>query len=440
MKTIEIETSPGGSSNVDVEDTASNTTTTVYSFGSDNIQVGDNSGNGQNIQGPVGLVTEPGYQVHSITINDYADTATRSVTITDSSITGLMPAAITYSGSIAEMSILAGSCRLFRHPEHAVGLPYRSSMPGAITSIRSATRPASSIFGARSISTHWASTPSISTSTIPPTRPAGRQRSPRTRSRAWRRGRSGIGGPSAFLYIFGGTGSNTFNIQGVGTGSLTDLYTSGSDNVHIGDSAGTADIAGSLSIDNLSSTKKPAVVVDDAAGQGTPPRDDHGRIDHRPLAPGRSTTAAPWPPSPSRGRRAGDLLRRQHGRGVHDLPRRQRLREQRHRGRRQRDRRHSGPARRGGRRDLLRHVVRRRQCRFIAADGDADIQLRLGPLPGADRSTPDRSSGSTSTAGPAASPTTSRGRRAGCSPRSTPREPTTSPSAPPTASRISRVS
>ncbi len=70
VKTIEIETSPGGSSNVDVQDTASNTTTTVYSFGSDNIQVGDNSGNGQNIQGPVGLVTEPGYQVHSITINN----------------------------------------------------------------------------------------------------------------------------------------------------------------------------------------------------------------------------------------------------------------------------------------------------------------------------------------------------------------------------------
>ena len=82
------------------------------------------------------------------------------------------------------------------------------------------------------------------------------------------------------LAIEGGTGTDHFAVNGTAAGYSTVIYTRGAGLVVVGDSAGARDIAGSLSIDNLSSTSRPSLVVDDTAdATGRSVTISSGRID-----------------------------------------------------------------------------------------------------------------------------------------------------------------
>jgi hypothetical protein len=103
----------GGTNSVNVQATLAGTPTVVNDGGTDTVTIGSNapslSGTLANIAGPVNVATSKGDTgTTTLNVDDSGDSSPQTATITSSSITGLAPAAINYSG-VSTLTIGGGS-------------------------------------------------------------------------------------------------------------------------------------------------------------------------------------------------------------------------------------------------------------------------------------------------------------------------------------------
>jgi hypothetical protein len=262
VQNLTVEGGSGGT-RFNVQSTAAGTTTTLVTQQADNTaRVGQN-GSVQGILG--GLSLDPnGPNWSAIMVDDSADPAPRTVTITQASVTGLAPAAITYAG-VQNLTVDGSSA----------GTQFNVQSTAAGTTTTLVTQQADNT--AR-VGQNGSVQGIMGGLNLDPTGPSwsavmvddSTDLAPRTVT-ITQNSITGLA-PAAITYagvtnltVDGGGGGTQFNVQSTAAGTTTTLVTQQADNtVHVGQNGSVQGILGGLSLDPTGPYWS-AVMVDDSA-------------------------------------------------------------------------------------------------------------------------------------------------------------------------------